>query len=121
MHVPKSSQGSFSEIGSWLYPSKIDRVRESWAGPFREHILPMLLDAEKRFADLYSKNMGAPNKPVSVILGILILKEMNDLTDRAALQEFEFSMQWHYALDINPNSHICEKTLFNFRNRITRS
>jgi len=119
MHVPKSGQRSFSQIEAWLYPQKVERLKESWAGPFREFILPMLIEAEKKFARFYSRNMGAPNKPVSVLLGILLLKELNDLTDREALQNYEFSMQWHYALDTTPNdAHICEKTLFNFRNRI---
>lgn len=118
MHQPKSGQGFFSELGSWLYPSKVERLKNSWAGPFREHILPLLIESEENFAHLYSENMGAPNKPVSVVMGILILKEMNDMTDRATLEEFEYNMQWHYALDVASNSHVCEKTLFNFRNRL---
>lgn len=119
MHVPKSPQKTIFSQEMWFTEKKIKRIEKSWSGPFRKHVFPLLLEAESDFASLYSQDMGAPNKPVSVLLGLLILKEANDLTDRETVENFEFNLQWQYALETRTEqAHVCEKTLFNFRRRI---
>jgi len=119
MHVPKSPQKTIFNQEMWFTEKKIKRLEKSWAGPFRKHVFPLLLEAESDFASLYSQDMGAPNKPVSVLLGLLILKETNDLTDCETVEDFEFNLQWQYALETRTEqAHVCEKTLFNFRRRI---
>ncbi len=122
MFVPKSPQGSIFDDYIWMSPKKLNRLKKSWAGIFREHIFPLIVESEADFASLYSPDMGAPNKPVSVLLGLLIIKEMNDLTDLETLSRFEFDMQCHFALDTpSDQAIVSERTLFYFRKRITEN
>ena len=44
--------------------------------------------------------MGRPNRAVQTVLGVLVLKEMFDLTDIEALEELEFNLLWHHALGL---------------------
>jgi Transposase DDE domain/Transposase domain (DUF772) len=93
------------------------RLVDSWAVMFREKILPLL--REEDFAHFYHESTGAPNTPVQIVLGILLLKEMFDLSDPEALERFAFDLRWHVALDVvgKPLS-CCQKTLHNFRVRL---
>ena len=116
MYTKKTDQTSLLDPGAWLPPGKRARLESSWAGPFRDDILPLLIEAEQSFATFYSPDRGAPNKPVAVVLGMLLLKEAFDLTDAQVVDEFNFNMQWHYALEVPfDRAHICPKTLYNFR------
>ena len=119
MYNPKSPQESLFDNLFWMPPEVLERLKSSWTGVFREHILPLLIESESQFASLYSPDMGAPCKNVSDLLGILILKEMNDLTDREILEHFQFDLQWQYALDTSlDRAFVSERTLFYFRKRI---
>jgi len=110
-------QGTLGSLSVLLSPEKIDRLeRKHWAGGFRLHALPVLLASEDTFRPLFCEDNGRPNKPVAATLGLLILKEMFDLTDDAALDNFEFNNAWQYALNVDPDeAHVCQKTLHNFR------
>lgn len=122
MYVPKSPQGTIFEPHMWLSPKKQSRIEKSWAGSFQKHVLPLLINREDDFAAFYSETMGAPNKQVSLLLGLLLLKELMDLSDRETVERFEFDIQWHYALDTPlDEAHVCEKTLYNFRQRLMES
>jgi hypothetical protein len=103
---------------SMLVPSeKAERLRRSWAEPFRTKALPLI--DEERFAPMYHPDNGRPNAPVQVVLGVLILKDMFDLTDEETVAQLEFNLQWHHALRLTPDgAHLCEKTLHNFRVRL---
>ena len=91
-------------------------VEKSWAKPFREKVLPILLRHEGEFAALYDGGNGRPNKSVGLILGTLILKEVNDLTDEEVIGSLDFDRRWEYAFDVEPGTaHVCQKTLHNFR------
>ncbi len=57
---------------------------------FRNEALPLI--DEERFAEMYSADMGRPNRAVQTALGVLVLKEMFDLTDIEALEELEFNL-----------------------------
>ena len=53
------------------------------------------------------------------MLGVLVLKEMFDLTDIEALEELEFNLLWHHALGLEmEEAHLAQKTLHNFRVRL---
>ena len=110
-------QGTFDSLNVLLSPQKIARLeKKHWAGGFRRKALPVLLTNEETFRPLFCQDNGRPNKPVASTLGLLILKEMFDLTDEAALDNFEFNNAWQYALNVDPeNAHLCQKTLHNFR------
>jgi hypothetical protein len=59
---------------------------------------------------------------VAATLGVIILKEMFDLTDEAALDNFEFHNAWQYALHVDPDeAHVCQKTLHNFRVKMSEA
>lgn len=106
-----------------LSPEKIARLeKKHWAGGFRRKALPVLLTNEETFRPLFCEDNGRPNKPVAVTLGVIILKEMFDLTDEAALDNFEFNASWQYALNVEPDeAHVCQKTLHNFRVKMSEA
>jgi len=103
---------------SYLVPeAKADRLRASWAETFRARALPLI--DEDLFASLYCQDNGRPNRPVQTVLGVLILKDMYDLTDAEALERLEFDLLWHHALSLTPEeAHLPQKTLHNFRARL---
>jgi len=69
---------------------------------------------------LFCSDNGRPNKSVRTVVGILLLKEMFDLTDEEALGEVEFDLRWQTALQLTPaDAHCCQKTLHDFRRRLT--
>ena len=53
------------------------------------------------------------------MLGVLLLQQTMDLTDRATIEQLCFNIQWHYALNIPEESddakYISEKTLYSMR------
>jgi len=119
MYKPSDPQKPLFETGVLLPREKRERCEKSWAGAFRRHALPILRNVEDQFADLYDPEMGRPNRPVELVAGVLILKEMGDLTDEEALCHLEFDVQWWYALGREPHeTHLCQKTLHNFRERL---
>ena len=111
------SQATFDSLNVLLSPKKIARLENNhWAGGFRRKALPVLLANEETFRPLFCEDNGRPNKPVAATLGLLIIKEMFDSTDEAALDNFEFNASWQYALNVEPEeAHVCQKTLHNFR------
>jgi hypothetical protein len=121
MFRPTDRQSTFGSLSVLLSPQKIARLRNGhWAGAFREKALPVLLAHEEAFRPLFCEDNGRPNKPVAALLGLLLLKEMFDLTDEVALDEFEFHNAWQYALNVEPDdAHVCQKTLHNFRTRMS--
>lgn len=74
------------------------------------------------FAPLYSdKRNSRPNAPVNVIVGALILKEFNGLTDDEILEECEFDFRYQYALHTTgyENQPLSDRTFSRFRERVT--
>jgi len=120
MFVPTDGQRSLLECEFLLPPAKVDRLKKSWAEPFRERILPLI--DEEVFRDAYDQGNGRPNTSIRLLVGLHLLKEWNDLTDEQALEHLEFNLQWHYALGVESGSaHVCEKTLHNFRHKLMAS
>ncbi len=117
---PQKTIGSLDVL---LSPKKLARLEQRhWAGAFRRKALPLLLRSEQTFAPLFCEDNGRPNKPVAATLGVLILKEMFDLTDEVALDNFEFNTSWQYALNVDPEeAHVCQKTLHNFRVKMSEA
>jgi len=71
---------------------------------------------EELFAGLFHDDNGRPNRPVKLVVGVLLLKEFNDLTDMDALEQLEWNLQWQHALGLTPDeAHLAQKTLHNFR------
>lgn len=73
-----------------------------------------------RFAPLYSdKRNSRPNAPVNVIVGALIIKELNGLSDDEIIEECEFDFRYQYALHTTSfkNQPLSDRTFSRFRER----
>lgn len=90
-------------------------LERSWAGVFRNYLLERL--PVGKMADHFSAATGRPTKDLYAALGVLILQQLQDLTDAAAIEAMAFNIAWHYALDVRAESdaYLCEKTLRNYR------
>jgi len=116
MFHKRVNQSSMFEPWYSLSPEKQRRLERSWADLFRTKALPLI--EEGLFAGMYS-DTGRPNAPVQTLIGFLILKEMGDLTYREALDQLEFNMQWHHALQLTADqAHFPQKTVHNFLERL---
>ncbi len=114
MFRPTDPQTSLLECEYLLPAEKAARLKKSWAEPFRTIVMPLI--DEEAFRDAFSSATGRPNKSIRLLVGLHLLKEFNDLTDEQVLDHFEYNLQWHYALGVEPaTAHVCQKTLHNFR------
>jgi len=49
---------------------------------------------------------------VEIVPGVLVLKEMFNVTDQETLEQLEFNLQWQHALRLtSEQAHLCQKTL----------
>ena len=114
MFRTKHPQKTIFDHDVYLPPERIEALHKTWAGPFRDKVLPLI--DEEPFRPFYHPDNGRPNVPVGTLIGASVLKEMHDLTDNEVLGSLEFDLRWHYALDIHGlEAHTCQKTLHNFR------
>ena len=117
MFRTREPQESLWQSEFLITPRKARLMRRSWAQVFRNEAVPLI--DEERFAEMYSADMGRPNRAVQTVLGVLVLKEMFELTDIEALEELEFNLLWHHALGLEmEEAHLAQKTLHNFRVRL---
>ncbi len=77
----RSQKTAFDHDVCLLY-ERIAALKKSWAGPFREKILPLI--DEEPFGLFYHPDNGRPNAPVDTLIGVSVLKEMRDFTDNKA-------------------------------------
>jgi len=109
-----SPQMSMLESQYLLPEPKRQRLEASWAHSFRTIVLPLI--DEELFRESFHDSNGRPNKSIRLMVGLHILKEMNDLTDAEVIDALEFNLQFHYALGVEPRTaHVCQKTLHNHR------
>jgi hypothetical protein len=118
MFRTKRNQGSLFSAATLLTEEKRQRLERTWAWAFRTRALPLI--DEEAFRHLYDKEgNGRPNKPVQTLVGLLVLKEMFDLTDDEVLFNLDFNLAYHVALALEPEeAHACQKTLHNFRTKL---
>ena len=108
----------FNSFG-FLSPRKQRIIENSWAKPFSDYIFSNI--DEMIFAPLYSeKTNSRPNAPVNVIVGALILKEFNHLSDDDILEECECDFRYQYALHTisYEKQPISDRTFSRFRERV---
>jgi len=123
MFRPSDRQATFGSLDVLLSPEKRAYLdAKHWSGAFRRKALPLLVECELLFATLFCSDNGRPNKPVAQVVGLLLLKEMFDLTDEQAIEQYMFNAAWQYALGTEPDAaHICQKTLHNFRTAMSEA
>ena len=117
MFRKRDPQGNLFESSGLLPHEKASRLEGTWANQFRKQVLSLI--DEEAFSPLYCEDNGRPNRPVQILIGVLILKEMFNLTDQEVLEQVEWNLLWHHALRLMPeDAHLCQKTLHNFRVRL---
>lgn len=95
----------------------------SWAGIFRNEILPILPIAD--LFPFFSITFGRPTKELYTVVGVLILQQAFDLTDMETIEQLSFNIQWHYALNIigqsDESAYMSLKTLWNNRELVAQN
>jgi hypothetical protein len=114
-----SRQKSLFENDSRLSESLKRRLKGSWAEGFVKKVLPVLLAAEDEFSVLYCEDNGRPNWSVARMLGISILKEMQNMSDQQALDCLSFDIRWQHALGVEPEeAYLSRRSILDFRSRM---
>ena len=102
-------------------PKRRRLLDESWAGLYREHILPHL--PVEKLARHFKADFGRPTKELHTALSAVFLQQMFDLTDEETVTELAFHESWHYALDLSGESdedkYLSPKTLWTMRKLVT--
>lgn len=121
IHIKDHKTGYLFDPWDYLGPKRRKLMEESWAGLFRQEILDELPVPE--IASAFSEVFGRPTKELYMALGVLVLQQMQDLTDEETSQQAAFNLQWHYALDITEESdeakYLCPRTLWHLRQLVT--
>lgn len=117
-HGRKEQQISLDDRFLFLPQSILESLQKSWAEDFYKNIF--LKVNEDRFSVLYSDVYSRPNKPVNILICLLILKELHSLTDEQLIAALYFDYRYQYALGIEDfeKERICINTLTNFRQRL---
>ena len=119
MFKATSRQRTLFEIESGLSDSIKRRLKGSWAEGFAKKVLPVLLDAEEEFSVLYCEDNGRPNWSIARMLGISILKEMQDMSDQQALDCLSFDIRWQHALGVeSEEAYLSRRSILDFRSRM---
>jgi hypothetical protein len=120
-HIKDRKTGQLFDQWRYLGPKRRKLLDESWAGLFREKLLPEL--PVERMIPFFSSYMGRPTKELYAMLGAILFQQIFDLTDEEAVTQMAFNLQWHYALDVPEESdgakYISPKTLWSMRNIVT--
>lgn len=122
IHVKDHKQCDMFNPFEHLGPKRLALLESSWAHLFREEILHKL-PVEKIFP-LYDEFKGRKTKELYTMLGIVLLQQMEDLTDEATVHEFAFSIKWHYALNVSDpsdiSSYVSPRTLWTMRDNVAK-
>lgn len=103
---------------AFLSKRKQQMLDKSWAKSFSEHIFTKI--DEHIFAPLFSeKKNSRPNAPINVIVGAMILKDLNGFTEEELLEECEFDFRYQYALHTTSfkDQPLSDRTFSRFRER----
>jgi len=121
VYIKDRKTGQLFDQWRYLGPKRRKLLNESWAGLFRETILPEL--PVDRMVPFFSPDQGRPTKELYAMLGAILFQQIFDLTDEETVSQMAFNLQWHYAVD-NPEEsdsvkYISPKTLWSMRNILT--
>jgi hypothetical protein len=120
IRIKDHKQQQIFDPWSHLSPKRRKMLDDHWPGLFRQHLLEQLPVAH--IAAHFREGIGRPSKELHTVLGVLLLQQTMDLSDKAAIEQLCFNIQWHYALNIPEESddakYISEKTLYTMRQLI---
>ncbi len=122
IHVKDHKQYDMFNPFKHLGPKRLALLESSWAHLFREEILHKL-PAEKLFP-LYSETTGRRTKELYAMLGLVLLQQMEDLTDEETVRQFAFNIMWQYALNVTDatdfSSYVSPRSLWTMRDIVGR-
>ena len=122
IHVKDHKQYDMFNPFAHLGPKRLALLEASWAHLFREEILHKL-PVEKLFP-LYSDTTGRRTKELHAMLGLVLLQQMEDLTDEDAVHQYAFNIMWQYALNITDpadfSAYVAPRTLWTMRDTVGR-
>ena len=87
------SQGKlFSSISSILEGKSLNHYNDTsgWHNQFRTQIISRI--DESIFSVLYSQKMGAPNSPIVLLVGMMVLKEAFGWSDSQLFEQCRFNL-----------------------------
>ncbi len=120
IHVKDHKQRDMFHPFEHLGPKRLALLESSWAHLFREEILHKL-PVEKLFPS-YHAFKGRKTKELYAMLGIVLLQQMQNLTDEETGHQFAFNILWHYALNITDPSdfsaYVSPRTLWTMRDQV---
>ncbi len=123
INIKDHKQTELFDPRGFLSPRRRQIPEESWAGFFREEILPELPVGD--LIPFFTSDFGRPSKELYTILGTLLFQQTFDLTDEETISQLAFNIQWHYALNITEESdsakYMCLKTLWKMRSILADS
>lgn len=97
-------------------------LKSSWAHLFREEILHKL--PVEKLSPVYSESMGRRTKELYAMLGLVLLQQIEDLTDEETVRQFAFNIMWQYALDVTDagdfSAYVAPRTLWTMRDTVGR-
>lgn len=102
-----------------LSPRTQKIIMNSWCKDFADIVFPAI--NEERFAVLYSNNNASrPNTPINFIIGSLMLKENNGLTDDELVESICCDVRYQYALHTThlAEQPVSDRTFSRFRERL---
>lgn len=122
-HIKDRKTGQLFDQWRYLGPKRRKLLDESWAGLFRQTLLPEL--PVERMMPFFSPDQGRPTKEIYAMLGAVLFQQIFDLTDEETVSQMAFNLQWHYALD-NPEEsdsvkYLSLKTLWSLRHTLTEN
>lgn len=122
IHIKDHKQYDMFNPFAQLGPKRLALLESSWAHLFREEILHKL-PAEQLFP-LYSELTGRRTKELYAMLGLVLLQQMEDMTDEETVRQFAFNIMWQYALNVTDatdfSSYVSPRTLWTMRDIVGR-
>ncbi len=109
--------GSPSELMSDRAKKKYGNPK-AWHNIFRQHVIGNI--DESLFAPVFNSKTGAPNYSVKILLGMMVIKEVLECSDKHLFEHCEFNLLTRSALGLaNIDDPLpAESTYYLFRQRV---
>ena len=122
MFQKHNPQGKLFDFWTAVNDHEKLKIDTSCAVVFQKDIYPVLIGIEDQFADFFHPTQRRPNHGVAMMLGTIWLKHMFDFSDELTVENFNFKMLWHQALELDQyDCSLCHKTLYNFQSYLNTS